>query len=94
MLPELPRLSSLRSGFLPPALAVDDTDGLRRMVRFVWTSATLVGVCGRARRAAAAAAEDSDLFWFWPEADMKAAAAAVEALGLTVAMVSGCEGRR
>ncbi len=62
-------------------------EALRRIVRFVWTSATLVGVIGRARRAAAAAAADSEglLSRFL----LKTAAAAVAALGLTVAAVSG-----
>ena len=41
-------------------LPVDDTEGVLRRLRFVWTSATFVGVVGRALRAAAAAAEDSD----------------------------------
>lgn len=42
------------------AVPEEDMDALRRMVRLVWTSETLVGVVGRARRAAAAAADDKD----------------------------------
>ena len=51
----------------------------------VCTSPTLVGVCGRARRAAAAAAEERDLLGFCFAADMNADAAAVAALGFAVA---------
>lgn len=101
MLPELPLLSSLGCCALlraaaEAALPTDDIDGLRRIVRFVWTSATFVGVCGRARSAAAAAADDNALFGFWLLDAMKAAAAAVEALGFAVALVSCCieEGKK
>ncbi len=94
ILPELPRLSRAggrRSTPLGPAgaLPIEEIEELRRMVRFVCTSLTLVGVCGRARSAAAAAAEESDLLGFCLEADMKADAAAVAALGFTVAGVRG-----
>lgn len=51
-------------------------DALRRNVRLVCTSATRVGVVGRARSAAVAAAADN--------------AAADAAVGLAVAVVSGC----
>lgn len=66
------------------------TEVLRRTVRFVWTSATLIGVVGRARRAAAAAAalrdpeEDSRR---WP---VKADRAADAADGLAVEALRGC----
>lgn len=49
------RFGLTRRGVLAP-LTDEDCDALRRSVRFVWTSATLVGVVGRALRAAAAAA--------------------------------------
>lgn len=94
MLAVLPRLSSGTRALanLAPfgALPEEDTEALRRMVRFVCTSATFVGVWGRARRAAAAAAEESALFGFWLAADMKADAAAVVALGFAVAGFRGC----
>jgi len=57
------------------------------MVRFVWTSATFVGVVGLAASAAAAAAADKEEFDSWR---LKTAAAAVAALGFAVAVVSGC----
>lgn len=98
MLPELPLLPSLGCCVLPlaaaeAALPIEDIDGLRRDVRFVWTWETLVGVCGRARSAAAAAADDRALFGFGLLEAIKAAAAAVEALGFAVSLVScgyGC----
>lgn len=65
--------------FLP--LTDEDTDAVRRMVRFVWTSATLVGVVGRALRAAAAAAALSELVlgeWRVPVKAVRAADAAEE----------------
>ncbi|KAG7291716.1 hypothetical protein NEMBOFW57_001735 [Staphylotrichum longicolle] len=62
--------------------AVEATEALRRCVRFVCTSATRIGVVGRARRAAAAAAADKELFDSWR---LKTAAAAVAALGFAVA---------
>lgn len=68
-------------------LRKEEVEVLRRRVRFVWTSATLVGVVGRARRAAAAAAAlrefDEDARRFPVKAEMAADAAegsAVEAL--------------
>lgn len=57
----------------------EEREALRRCVRFVWTAETSVGVAGRARRAAAAAADER----------LYAETAAVAALGLTVAAVSG-----
>lgn len=65
----------------------EDTEALRRCVRFVWTAPTLIGLVGRARRAAAAAAADSDGF---DPRRLKTAAAAVAALGSAVAAVRGC----
>lgn len=67
-------------------LPIDETEGLRRAARFDWTSATLVGVVGRALRAAAAAADESEV-----EASrrMNADAAAVAALGFAVSLVRG-----
>ncbi len=89
MLAVLPRLSSRPWPLANLTLPEEDTEALRRAVRFVCTSATFVGVWGRARRAAAAAAEDSALFGFWLVADMKADAAAVVALGFAVAEFKG-----
>ncbi len=57
--PELPLLCKPGRGSGSEE-ALDDTDALRRTVRFVCTSATLVGACGRALSAAAAAAEESE----------------------------------
>lgn len=87
MEPLLPRLC--RPGLPWPSdeAADEAADPLRRMVRLVWTSATRVGVIGRAARAAAAAAADSDEFDSWR---LKTAAAAVAALGFALAAVSGC----
>lgn len=67
-------------------LPCDDTDALRFCVRFVCTSATLVGVVGRDRNAAAAAADERE------EVDARRAnaeAAAVAAFGFAVAAVNG-----
>lgn len=77
------RISSRR---LP---VVDATDGLRRERRFDCTSATMVGLVGRALSAAAAAAEERDAS---EERRMKAEAAAVAALALAVSLVNGCIG--
>ena len=61
--PLLPRLRRPAcSRVCSDALPVEATDALRRTVRFVCTSATRVGVVGRARRAAAAAAADKEGF--------------------------------
>lgn len=97
MLPELPLLSRRDVRRLSPPgplgpLPEEETEALRRAVRFVCTSPTLVGVCGRARSAAAAAADESDLFGLCLAADMKAEAAAVAALGFTDAEVWGYGG--
>jgi hypothetical protein len=75
-----------RSGLFESPLPTDETDPLRRRVRLVWTAATLVGVVGRALRAAAAAAEDR--FGVDP-LRLKAEAAAVAAFGFAVAAVRG-----
>lgn len=61
--PELKRRSNCdefgRPGTDPAAeLVREEVELLRRLVRFVWTSATLVGVVGRERRAVAAAAAE------------------------------------
>jgi hypothetical protein len=74
-------------------LAVDDTEGLRRATRLDWTSATLVGVIGRALRAAAAAADESEGGADWSRR-MKAEAAAVAAFGFAVSLVRGWTGVR
>ena len=79
------RVRPVRPPAPPVALPVEEMEALRRRERFVWTSATLVGVCGRARRAAAAAADERDLGGFCFAADMKADAAAVAAFGFAVA---------
>lgn len=86
--PLLPRLCNPDwSRTCSGVVAVEATDALRREARFVWTSPTRVGVAGRARRAAAAAAADREGFDSWC---LKTAAAAMAALGLAVAAVSGC----
>ena len=72
-----------RSGAEPD----DEIEALRRIVRFVWTSATLVGVIGRERRAAAAAAADKD--GLASRCLLNTAAAAVAALGSAVAELRG-----
>lgn len=66
-----------------------DTDALLRTVRFVWTSATLVGVVGRARRAAAAAAALRDPELESRRVPEKAERAADAAEGLAVEAFSG-----
>ncbi len=70
---------------LPPGM--EATEGLLRTARLDWTSATLVGVMGRARNAAAAAADDSEAL---EPRRMNAEAAAVAALGSAVSLVRGC----
>jgi len=88
MEPLLPRRRKLGRPRFSDEAAEDARDALRRMVRFVWTSATLMGVVGRAARAAAAAAAESDVvLGSWR---LNTAAAAVAALGFGVAVVSGC----
>lgn len=69
-------------------LREDETEALRRLVRFVWTSATLVGVVGRARRAAAAAAALRELEESRRE-PVKAVRAADAADGFAVEELSG-----
>lgn len=87
--PELDCLASWgwwRRSVLP--LKDDETEALRRLVRFVWTSATLVGVVGRARRAAAAAAALKEVEEA-RRAPVKAETAAEAADGLAVEEFSG-----
>jgi hypothetical protein len=65
MEPELPFRSSWKPGgplVDPVELPKDEFEAVLRRVRFVCTSATDVGVVGRALRAAAAAAEESEAF--------------------------------
>lgn len=87
MEPELPLRSSCDAGLLPPLpateLPMEEADSLLRIVRFVWTSATDIGVVGRDRNAApaAAAARDALDCWFF----RNAWAAAVVALKLVFA---------
>jgi hypothetical protein len=69
--------------------ADEDRDALLRVVLLVWTSATLVGVVGRALRAAAAAAALSEEVL--DSRRVKAEMAAVAALGLAVEALRGCE---
>lgn len=70
----------------PSRLVVDEIDGFL-LVRLDCTSATIVGVVGRALNAAAAAADDSDEDDAWRK---NAEAAAVAAFGFAVSFVSGC----
>lgn len=87
-------LSRRRKVGLPPVsdvVVIDAMDALRLRVRFVSTSATRVGVIGRARSAAAAAAADKEELDAWR---LKTVAAAVAALGSAVAEVSGGLGCR
>lgn len=87
----------LRPGRLLPApglasapLTDEEMDALRRRVRFVWTSATLVGVVGRALRAAAAAAALSEGVDDLRRVSVKAERAADAAEGFAVEALSGC----
>lgn len=77
------------SGVLLPA--DEDREALLRAFLFVWTSATLVGVVGRALRAAAAAAALSEAVL--DSRRVKAEMAAVAALGFAVEALRGCEER-
>lgn len=77
------------SGVLLPA--DEDRDALLRAFLLVWTSATLVGVVGRALRAAAAAAALSEAVL--DSRRVKAEMAAVAALGFAVEALRGCEER-
>lgn len=71
--------------------ADEDRDALLRAFLLVWTSATLVGVVGRALRAAAAAAALSEAVL--DSRRVKAEMAAVAALGFAVEALRGCEER-
>jgi len=66
---------------------VEEIDELRRTVRFDWTSETLVGVIGRAFKAAAAAADERVVGA--GSRRIKADAAAVAAFGFAVSLVRG-----
>lgn len=71
--------------------ALEDAEAERRRVRLVWTWETLVGVVGRARKAAAAAAalrEEVEA----EESRRKAVRAAVAAEGETLEALSVCYG--
>jgi hypothetical protein len=66
---------------------MEEVDPLLRIVLFVWTSATEVGVVGRDRSAAAAAAAESDALEAW--LFKKACAAAEVADGFTLCPFTG-----
>lgn len=93
--PELPCLLSCppgRAGVSGVVLPMDDDrDALLRVFLFVWTSATFVGVVGRALRAAAAAAALREAVL--DSRRVKAEMAAVAALGFAVEALRGCEWR-
>ena len=82
--PELPR----RSSWVPGGprsdpvteLPIEEFELVLRIVLFVWTSATEVGVIGLDRNAAAAAAAESDAFEAWLLRKAEAAAVCAEAL--------------
>lgn len=84
--PELP----LRSSWDPGGprtdpeteLPIEEFELVLRIVLFVWTSATDVGVVGRARNAAAAAAADKEALDAWGLRKANAAAACAEAFAL------------
>lgn len=83
---ELRRRSNWEDARAGTELALEEPEFSLRNVRFVWTSATLVGVVGLDRRAAAAAAAESvalDLL-----RARNAWAAAVVAEGSTLALIS------
>lgn len=82
------RYTSVVRPCLRPLLALEDTDSLRFLDRLDWTSETLVGVMGRAFKAAAAAADERDVGA--GSRRIKAEAAAVAAFGLAVSFVKGC----
>jgi hypothetical protein len=86
-----PLLGVLRrslDGVLLSRLPAEDTEPLLRRARLDGTSATLMGVVGRALRAAAAAAEDRVVV-VAGSLRMKADVAAVAAFGLAVSLVRG-----
>ncbi len=84
--PELP----LRSSWLPGGprvdpeteLPIEEFELVLRIVLFVWTSATDVGVVGRARNAAAAAAADKEALDGWGLRKANAAAVCAEEFAL------------
>lgn len=82
--PELPRRSSWAPGgprTCPVTeLPIEEFELVLRIVLFVWTSATDVGVIGLDRNAAAAAAADNDAFEAWLLRKAEAAAVCAEAL--------------
>jgi hypothetical protein len=84
--PELPLRSSWAPGCPrtdPVAeLPIEEFELALRIVLFVWTSATDVGVVGRARNAAAAAAADKEALDAWGLRKANAAAACAEAFTL------------
>jgi len=84
--PELPLRSSSAPGgpLVDPEteLPIEEFELVLRIVLFVWTSATDVGVVGRARNAAAAAAADKEAFDAWGLRKANAAAACADAFAL------------
>jgi hypothetical protein len=82
--PELPRRSSWAPGGPRTGpvteLPIEEFELVLRIVLFVWTSATEVGVIGLDRNAAAAAAADSDAFEAWLLRKAEVAAVCAEAL--------------
>lgn len=63
-------------------LPIEEFELVLRIVLFVWTSATDVGVDGRARNAVAAAAADKEVLDTWGLRKANAAAACAEAFAL------------
>lgn len=82
---ELRRRSNCELGRGGTELAFEDPELVLRNIRFVWTSATLVGDVGRDLKAAAAAAAESDALDLLRARN--AWAAAVVAEGSTLALV-------
>jgi hypothetical protein len=84
--PELPLRSSWEPGGPrtdpETELPIEEFEFVLRIVLFVWTSATDVGVVGRARKAAAAAAADKEALDAWGLRKASAAAVCAEAFAL------------
>lgn len=84
--PELPLRSSWAPGgpLVDPEieLPIEEFELVLRIVLLVWTSATDVGVVGRARNAAAAAAADKEAFDAWGLRKANAAAVCADAFAL------------